>query len=570
VYDIYHEHDPQTKFGLGGSSYLDWRAKNGIAVGQTVRWRLGDLGTGKFKVKYAWDEDYDRYERHWNDLNHYNYSNWGSPVDRERYHLHFEHEADFTERDSFRLQGDYYSDSHYRRDFMLDGNRYDVPINEAWYEHRENDYAAGASVSGPVNDFYAGTARLPEAWFAVSPQPVLDLPVNYESQTRAGYLNRNFAEYRGADSVFRYYPYLGENGRGADYQAFRADSNHRLSLPVKFADTVSFVPRAGYRATWWSDSGDGTYAYTKASGDAVYRGIAEVGTTISARGSAWLNDQWRHTVEPYVDYSFQQADLSGDGKNRYYAFDNYDRSVDWLDQFDFEGRGLPYCWHGVRPGLRNVFQRTDDKGVLRTVFDTDVYAAVPFTDEPCYKTGALRGYAKDDAYGNYTRSGDVVPGIRARFHPNKDTTFGTRVEFDTEDSKCSYADVFFRQKVLDDFSWYAGYIGRDHRIWDYLPSDVERWNKELSNIFTLGFEHRICDRFAWSPYIRHDCRRSEVEEVGCWFDYLTDCLGYRIACDYESSYERYDGSKYDSDVRVVFFIYLRALGPGSMLDLARF
>ena len=31
-----------------------------------------------------------------------------------------------------------------------------------------------------------------------------------------------------------------------------------------------------------------------------------------------------------------------------------------------------------------------------------------------------------------------------------------------------------------------------------------------------------------------------------------------------------DGSHHDDDVRVVFFIYLRAFGPSSMLDLARF
>ena len=38
----------------------------------------------------------------------------------------------------------------------------------------------------------------------------------------------------------------------------------------------------------------------------------------------------------------------------------------------------------------------------------------------------------------------------------------------------------------------------------------------------------------------------------------------------ENDYRRLDGSHHDDDVRVVFFIYLRAFGPSSMLDLARF
>ena len=46
--------------------------------------------------------------------------------------------------------------------------------------------------------------------------------------------------------------------------------------------------------------------------------------------------------------------------------------------------------------------------------------------------------------------------------------------------------------------------------------------------------------------------------------------GYRIEVDYEDTYTRIDGSKRDSDFEVSFLIYLRALGPSSMLDLGKF
>lgn len=568
VYNIVNEGNPD-KFQLGGSSYLDYRTKNGFAVGQTIRWGLKDLGKGKIKVFNAWDDDYDRYSRHWKD-HHYNYQHWGSDVERQRYRVLIEHEADFTERDSFRLRAQTLSDSHVMHDFFdRDERGESIPANEAWYEHRENEWAAGASVSGPIDRFYGGTARLPEGWFAVEPQPIFNWPVNYESQTRAGYLNRNFAEYGTPDAMYRYIPYIGYNGRGADYQAFRADTQHRLTLPMKFADTVSFVPRAGYRLTYWSDSGDQATGYTTAADNAIARHIMELGFTASARGSTWLNDDWRHTVEPYLDYSLQKVNLSSGKKERYYVFDNYDRSVDWLDQFGFEGRGLPYNWHGIRPGIRNYFQTRDERGVIRTVLDTDFYLAVPFEDGSFWRDGTLRGYPKDDEDGNYSTD-CVVPGFRARFSPYRGISLTTRVEYDTDNKKVAYADVSFRHQLTDYFSYYISYAGRDHRIWEYLNSEYDRWNYELANILALGFRHDVCDWFAWSPFIRHDCRRDQVEEVGAWFDFLTDCLGYRIEVDYEDTYTRIDGSKRDSDFEVSFLIYLRALGPSSMLDLGKF
>ena len=586
VYNIVNEGNPDA-YSLGGSTYAQYRTKNGFAVGQTIRWGLKDFGRGKFKVWNGWDQDYDRYTHHWTDSK-YNYRNWGSDVDRQRYRLAIQHEADFTERDYLRLSAQYLSDSHVLYDFFRrERDRTLYPMNEVWYEHHENSWAAGASVGGPINKFYGGTQRTPEGWLAIEPQPVWTLPVNYESQTRAGYLNRDAARYTKAQPAFANYPNIGLNGRGADYQAFRADTAHRLSAPVKLWDVLSVVPRASYRCTWWGDSGNRESAYLTSSGDAIARHIFEVGATASARAKAWINDNWRHTFEPYIDYSLQKANVSSSSKSRYYVFDSYDRSVDWLDQFGFEGRGLPHSWHGVRPGIRNLFQRRDDKGVLRTVLDTDFYLAVPFEDESYYSWNyngpddirrTLRGRARDDEYGNYNRTDCVVPGFRARYNFTRDISFATRVEYDCDDERFAYADVSLTHRVTDSFAWHFSYTGRDHRIWDYLATEseqlnngnTERWNWELDNVINLGFRHEVCDWLAWSPYVRFEARRSEVDEVGLWVDFLTDCLGYRVQLSHEDGFRRMDGSKSSSDDSITFYIYLRALGPGSVLDLMKF
>lgn len=571
VYDI-HEECGSSPIGLGGSTYFNLRKENGLELGQTIRWRLGESSKGKIKAFYAWDEDYDRYDRHWNNSHRYNYSNWGSEVDKERYRVLFEHRSDFTERDVLNVHAQYLSDSHYMRDFFRDDDRREsIPANEAWYEHRENTWAAGALLSGPVNEFYGGVAKLPEVWMSFEPQPIFDLPVNYESQTRAGYLNRQYAQYGSKDPMFRYDPYIGITGRGADYQAFRADSAHRITLPLMMNDVISIVPRAGYRATWWSDSGDRAKAWTSAADDAMYRGIAEIGATFSARAHTWLDNGWQHIFEPYADYSFQDAHFGSNDSNRHYVFDNYDNSVDWLDQFGFEGRGLPYSWHGIRPGVRNYLRIQEENGLTREFLATDLYAAVPFCDESYQGTGdALPGHPKDHENGYYNRNDCVVPGFMMRFSPSNKFSFSSRTEYDIDAEKVAYADINMEHRISHDFSWRMGYIGRDHRIWDYLPSNHERWNWQYSGIISLACEHVVCDWLIWSPFIRWDARCNELDAVGAWFDLLTDCLGFRFAVNYENSLRRIDGSKYDSDLEIVFGIYLRTLGASSGLDLGKF
>lgn len=566
VYSIHNEFG-SSGLGLGGSSYFNLRTKNGVEVGQTLRWRFGEWGKGKIKGFYAWDEDYDRYERHWSDGRDYNYKNWGSEVERERYRVLLEHRSDFTERDMLNVRAQYLSDSHYLYDFFERDERKEViPSNEAWYEHRENSWAAGASASGPLNDFYGGTARYPEAWLAASPQPLFSLPVNYESQTRAGFLNRQYSKYGSDDPMFRYDPYIGFNGRGADYQAFRADSAHRVSAPFTAAEILSIVPRAGYRATWWSDSGNPDAAFLSASDDPLYRGIAEIGFTISARATGWIDDKIQHIFEPYLDYSFQDVSYGGEDENRAYIFDNCDASVDWLDQFGFEGRGLPYNWHGIRPGVRNYLRMDEGDGKSRPLLDTDIYAAIPFLDEDY----SADGHPVEQENGFYNRQDCVIPGFQMRFRPSNRITFSTRTEYDVDSEKVAYSSVGLTHSISRDFSWNLAYIGRDHRLWDYLPSEYDRWNEQLSNVISLGFLHQACEWFAWSPTIRWDARRNELDEFRIWFDYLIDCIGFRLSMDYHPSIMRVDNSKYDSDFSVGFAIYLRTLGTSSMMDFSVF
>ena len=117
------------------------------------------------------------------------------------------------------------------------------------------------------------------------------------------------------------------------------------------------------------------------------------------------------------------------------------------------------------------------------MFDADLYAAIPFDSYSRYTRGSwLYGYAKDSDDPHYSHSDDVVPGIRLRYAPTKNVTLFTRSEYDARNDKAAYSDIFLRHRLADNFSWHAGYIGRDHRTWDYVPSLYNRYNWAKSSI----------------------------------------------------------------------------------------
>ena len=564
-------------YGLAGSTRFDLREKNGVALGQSVRWSLGDWGQGKFKVYYAWDQDADRYDRHWNDAKEWHYSHWGNDVPDGRYGLSFEHRVDLTERDTAWAKAAYYSDSHFHHDFLrkttlLDANTFATHlVNEFAWEHVERPASVGVSVSGPINDFYTGVARLPEFYVDVNPMPVFSLPVNYESQTRIGYLDRDYAKYGSRDTPaqYRYTP-----GPWANYNAFRMDTYHRLTLPMKFADVLSVVPRFGLRGTYWSDSGclAAPDARAGSTGDDAWRTIVEGGATFAARGTADVGDDMTHVVEPYFDLLAQEANVTGTRKGeRLYRFDSIDSSSDWLDQFAGRSRNLPYSWYGVTPGLRNTLRKTEEGGLSRMLLDLDVYCAVQFNDTSFTAGDKYHRLVRNLEDPNYGEDNPMfVPGIRARWRPSKDTMLSTRIEYDTENDELAYGSLNWSHRLADSFSYYVSYNGRNHRRWDYSSTafDKETMRNEDFNwahfqFLEVGMEHELCDAIAWSPYVRWDCREGEFDEIGTWIEFRTDCLGFRFSVSYENDFTRVDGSRYDHDWNFEFIVYLRALGPSS-------
>jgi len=566
---------------LHGNTRFDLRYKNGVALGQTLYWNLGDFGTGKFKAYYAWDEDYDS-------NNHdgaggrgvWNAQHWGSRVERDRYAFELSHRWEATERDTLRARGSVFSDSYFRHDFFREGaflikNQWlGYEGNEVAWERNENAFGAGLSVSGPLNDFYGATARLPELYLDVQPQPVcllplLDQPVNFESENRLGYLARRTAEYGSADPRN---PYSFNPGRWADYGAFRFDSYNRLTAPFRtFDDFLSAVPRVAYRATGWNHTGradlEGWNEVERTA--AAFRSILEAGSTFAARGQADLDDGWRHTVEPYFDVLAQRSWTVGPGgDSRPYVFDSLDSSRMWEDQFAGRSRNLPYSYCGITPGLRNALSGSDAQGNYRTLFDFDAYVALQFNETDYLGANDYHKLAGVDRPNYGKTSPYAMPGFRTRWNPADDVSLLARLEYDPDNNRIALGDVGWKRTVSKDFSYFATYSLRDFRWWDfsstpYAPALMtgDDFNWARFHYAHVGFTHQPIDWFQWSPFIRWDIRENELDTVGAWFDYLTDCLGFRLMVAYDNEYTLIDGYTREAEWDIGFFIYLRALGP---------
>jgi len=528
VYNIYTGENAKG-LKLDSITRLDYRTLRGVGAGEALRWDAKQLGHGELGFYHLWDERPSKNQKD---------ANWMSTIPHNRYRIRLLHEADLSPQDQFVVRGLYVSDSQVQHDFFQRENREEsIPINIASLEHREHTWAAGVMASGPINDFYSGVARLPEAWLNVVPLPVWGTGLIYESQTRGGYLERSAAYFdRVRDPIFSYYP-----GPWADYETVRANTAHRMTYPIKLFDALSLVPRAGYQGSFYTSS----YA-----DDNVARHTFEAGVTASMRATSDWGNGWRHTVEPYLDYSYQPSYWNASRDGRLYMFDRVERAFEWLDQFGSDGVWLPYNWHGLRPGVRNVLQSYNGKtGVSRTYLDWDVYGVVQL--ESPDGDGMEPNIAEDDLR---------LLGSKVLLHPLENLSFRAVGEWDSERETMAYVDLGAYYKIGDGFSIGGGYLVRDHDLYDYMLSPVAKWNSVEDQVLYGGFVHEINDAWAWSLYIRYDTEDNSLDEVGGFIQYSLDCITFQLRSSYTPSYKRVDGTERDSDYRVSFMMWLRAEG----------
>jgi lipopolysaccharide assembly outer membrane protein LptD (OstA) len=507
--------------GLDGSVLLDYRSRRGLGYGYELDWRHDVLGNGRLGL-YGTD-DRDANDPRGLATNR---------VERERWRLYLDHQADPTPRDQVLVRGDILSDVRMNHDFFPAVYRDNSqPDNFAAYTHRGLDYAAGLGASGPLNPFYDGVIRAPEAWVSILPQELLaESGLYYESDTRASFLRQQWAvNDHSTNSVYE--PY-----------AFRLDSRHQLTYPLQAFDFLNVVPRAAYRYTFYSHLADGRTN--------EIRHAVEFGVESSFR--AWRTyGEYRHVVQPYLDYAVVAAPSVRPFEN--YFYDRRDGPREWRDYFGIDGDYPARRWHGVRPGVRNELQVRDADGSVRTVFDWDAFVACRF------------GNAEPGTASN----GVALFGSSLIFRPVRGVRLQSGVLVDPEDGRIDTADS--RLMLGEGARWQ---LEIEHYLSEMSdPASLHANTDPLlstpamlarAELLRAAVTHRLTSSLSGCVFVRYDLEDSELNEVGGYGQYDLDCLSFRLATGYLPAYTRSDGSRRAADWRIGFEMWVKALEPGKL------
>jgi hypothetical protein len=507
---------------LNSKTHLDLRSKRGVAVGQDFSWALGGGGRG-FLSGYLLDDDdpgtrcvspYDE-------------------LDPERYRVRAEHDLLFSPYDRIRLQATYLSDNDVLRDFFEDDYRVSPqPANYLAYSHNADSYTFGVGAYGRLNDFYGSVNRLPEAWMETYRREIFDTGLYYQGETRGGWLQREFADFSDVD------PSLA----AADaYDTVRVDTHHMVYLPKKFFRFLQVVPRAGFRATYYGDTLRNETAVLPATttietndlGQAVtvlhpeetvtvqspdgsgIRFCPELGMEVSFQAFGWYEDAagkpWRHVVEPYLNYTFIPEPSLVPGE--LLQFD----SVDRLD-----------LTHRLKLGNRHLLQTKGADGRVTTPLDIDLYGIFDIDGPGENPETGLRSIATD-----------------GRLRPARWLRVDFDALYDADESEVAVADG--RLWLLDTPLWNA-YGEVNYRV-------------DRSTLYTGGIVFSMSDAWSVNAYSRFEAEESEVEEIGGYIQYQTDCLIFRLKGRYLPGYTRSDGHEEEDDYRISLNVWLRAFPP---------
>lgn len=461
-------------------THFDVRQKRGLGVGEDLSWKdpAGDYA-GQLRLYYAndrnpWRDEAERVERE-------------ALIDSNRYWLRLQDRHNLTDRDYLISGLNYVSDPWMLSDFFDDEYQKNVqPENRVTLSHNGGRYTAGVGLNLRLNDFYGNVNRLPEVFFNVNRQQILDTPLFYESDNTLSYLDR-------------VYP---DGSTSEDYNAFRLDTRHMVYWPTRPFGFLSLIPRAGYRGTYYSKTRESStvtnvVAVTNAAGQvvgttnvaetlvrdgsAVWRNLPELGmeTSFKAFGDLYRgptgleeDEDLRHIAEPYANYTLRlEPNVLPEELWQFDAVDQLDERNDLL------------------LGMRNYLQ-TKRRGGPHNLVYADVF------------TTLLMDPAEDE---------DALNDIGFKFELRPWSWFSWDFDgtYDTQDSGIL---TFNTQAQVSQPELYT--FGLDYRF----KRDTRQ---AIAGDLTLFPEQR------WSArvYARMDLEESNLEEHSYYLVHRTRCLG---------------------------------------------
>jgi lipopolysaccharide assembly outer membrane protein LptD (OstA) len=499
--------------GITASTHVDYREKRGVGVGEDILWGDPDLSyRGALKTYYANDASplEERSDAEMKALD--------GIIDSDRYRVRLSDVRNLTDRDYAVTELNYLSDPAILEDFFDDEYRHNVqPENRITLVHRADKFTAGLELNKRLNDFYDNVNRLPEATFDVPRMQLGESPVYYESGNSASFLEKEFDEKSGVES----------------YDAFRLDSGHRVFYPTKHFGFLNVIPRAGYRATYYSTTYENNTVtnlttVTDTNGLSIttnrvitltddtganVRNLFELGFESSFKSFGVLNNGWisrddqglRHVVEPYMDYTYiPELNIKPD------ELPQFD-SVDTLDQ-----------QNDVLLGIRNKFQ-TKRKGVVHDLVDFNLWSTY-YVEKP-------EGELEDFSNVGFKTQLRLIDWMPIDFKGEYDQYEGRIDTFDTQLS------LIWPDQTRLAFDYRYGYDSFD----------------QISSELTL-FPNR---NWSLNAYGRYSFETSLLEEQSYFVEHKGRCVGWGVGF-----------REIDEDIQFWFRVWLTAF-PKSSVALGR-
>lgn len=454
-----------------GRLRADYYGERGPGAGLEVNPHLGRWGDGAFKYYYVHDRNPNQST---NDLPLF------GNIPENRQELYFGYQATPYTNLNVKTMVNYQSDPLVTHDF--DESTYAAnPQPNTFVEVNKytQNWSLDALTTPRINAFFDQVERLPDVKLTGYRQPVLSTPINYQSESSAGY----------------YYKYFADTNTVPlpNYGAARADTYQKFLIPWTFFDWLNVVPYAGGRFTYYSD-GDGPGGTNAETTRTVFDAGTEVSFKLSRLWAGVTNsaldiDGLRHIIVPSANYVYVRNPSTP--SSQIPQFDTLSPSLlllpvqfpDYNDLDAIEGQNL------IRFGLRNTIQ-TKRNGQMDNLFDWNL--TLDWNIQPNTQTNSIFLLPQK----NFS---DIYSDLS--FKPRSWVTFESQVRYDINDGVLNMTFDQIAFTPSDRWSWGAGYF--------YLNSAFQGTGE---NFITSTFFYRFTDNWGFRTTQAYDALNGRLQD----------------------------------------------------------
>ena len=320
-------------------------------------------------------------------------------IDGDRYRVKLTDYSFFTDDLFFKADLDKLSDRYLLQDFYEgEFTKNPNPDNVVSLAFYQPTFVTTLTGRVQTNDFFDTTERLPELAFDAPRVPLGNSGVFWQTDSSGAYLKHTF------DNATLL----------PEYSAYRFDTFHQFTYPQTFFNWLNVVPRAGFRATYYSASApastgaydlqyandttdannltssiySNSFNYAGATpaqllarqqfladlkdfkpGDGIFRPVVDIGLEASfklshvyddAESRALGLDKIQHIIQPYVDVTYIED--FGQGSRKLLQFDRLEPTTQLqpIDFPQFNSIDTIDETSAVRMGVRNRLQTKRD------------------------------------------------------------------------------------------------------------------------------------------------------------------------------------------------------------------